>query len=465
MKVKVSSHRSRSAQVALPATVLPPPTPEPRQERYPVRPSHLKVLDIEKVVAGGLGLARDEDGVVLVRGALGGEQVEAQVQAARGVRQGRVVRVLRPSPDRVDAPDLPTADLAHAHYSAQLRIKRELVEEALSRIAKLDHPVADTVPSPREWHYRNGAQYLVTPSGLAYRERRGQGMWRLGGGQDPLVMDAVQAVLDQLDPERLDPAHEIAFRSSRQTGEVVASLIGVGQPGRFLRAAHHLLDVGVVGVSLAGAAQRRFTAGVQLIAGEGSVQEKLGEVQVSLSAVGFAQVNPEAAGQAYRMAAQLAGSSAVSDENAGLDGSSMADKNKTALDLYGGSGAIGRHLARTFGKVIVLDTSSEALRRGQSDVRQSGEKNVVFRRDDAAALPNADAIVVDPPRAGLSSEARDAIDDNTANTLVYVSCDPATWARDVGDLVRRGWILGEVVPHDFYPQTSHVEVVSKLTRR
>lgn len=431
----------------------PPPASGPRQERPPARPPQLKVLEIEKVVAGGLGLARDEDGVVLVRGALGGEQVEAQVQAARGVRQGRVVRVLRPSPDRVDAPDLPTADLAHASYSAQLGIKRELVEEALSRIAKLGHPVAATVPSPREWHYRNGAQYLVTPRGLAYRERRGQGMWRLQDGQDPLVMDAVQAVLDRLDPERLDPAHEIAFRGSRQTGEVVASLIGLGQPGRFLRAAHHLLDVGVVGVSLAGAAQRRFTAGVQLIAGEGSVQAKLGEVQVSLSAVGFAQVNPEAAGQAYRMAAELAGSGSV------------LDKNRTALDLYGGSGAIGRHLARTFGKVVVLDTASEALRRGQSDVRQSGEANIVFRRDDAAALPNADAIVVDPPRAGLSSEARAAIDDNTANTLVYVSCDPATWARDVGDLVRRGWTLGEVVPHDFYPQTSHVEVVSRLTRR
>ncbi|WP_295821167.1 hypothetical protein [uncultured Deinococcus sp.] len=73
-------------------------------------------------------------------------------------------------------------------------------------------------------------------------------------------------------------------------------------------------------------------------------------------------------------------------------------------------------------------------------------------------------MVVDPPRAGLDDAARDQLQDSTADRLVYVSCDPATWARDVGDLVRRGWRLGTVTPHDFYPQTSHVEIVSVLDR-
>ncbi|GAA3998764.1 class I SAM-dependent RNA methyltransferase [Deinococcus rubellus] len=406
-------------------------------------------------MAGGLGLARHAGGVVLVRGALGGEQVEAQVRTARGVRQGRLIRVLKPSPDRVEAPGLPTADLAHASYPAQLRIKRELVEEALARIAKLEHPVAETVASPRQWGYRNGAQYLITPSGLAYRERSGPGIWRLSG-PDPLIMDAVQAVMARLDPQFLDPAQEIAFRGSRLSGEVVVTLIGPGEPRQYLRASDRLLDAGVVGVSLASPATqpagRRFSAGVKLIAGEGVTLEQLGDVRVGLSASGFAQVNPEAAGLAYRLAAQLAGS------------------GERATDLYGGSGAIGRHLARTFTQVVVLDTATEALKRGQRDVQRSGERNVVFRRTDADfapgdSLPDADVIVVDPPRAGLSPEARHAIDANAARTLVYVSCDPATWARDVGDLVNRGWQLGEVVPHDFYPQTSHVEVISRLTRR
>jgi 23S rRNA (uracil1939-C5)-methyltransferase len=435
MKVPLSrSPRPARSTPSKPAEVAPTPS--------------LLTLDIEKVVAGGLGLARHEGGVVLVRGALGGERVQARVQAGRGVRQGTIVTIIQPSPERAQAPDLPTTDLAHASYPEQLRIKRELVVEALSRIAKIEHPVSETVPSPREWAYRNGAQYLVTPGGLAYRQRRGHNAWNFE--TDPLVIESLAAVTSRLDASRLAPAQEIAFRGSLLTGEVVAALIGPGEPRSYLRAADHLLDAGVVGVTVAEAAHRRFTAGLRLITGEASVQEQLGDVQVSVSATGFAQVNPAAAGAAYRLAASLAGSGSL------------------AVDLYGGSGAIARHLAPNFGKVLVLDSAPEALKRGQQDVRASGQRNLTFRRANAdelvSEMPGADAIIVDPPRAGLSPEARAAIMSNTAKTLVYVSCDPATWARDVGELVRGGWVLGEVVPHDFYPQTSHVEVVSRLTR-
>lgn len=409
-------------------------------------PEALLTLDIEKLVAGGLGLSRDESGVVLVRGALPGERVVAAVRAGRGVRQGVTREVLTPSPDRVEAPDLPTVDLAHASYPAQLVYKRGFVEEALSRIAKLRASVGETVASPREWHYRNTAQYLVTPGGLAYRERRGREPQVVG--QDPLVMEAIQTVVDRLDPEQLDPATEVAFRASRLTGEVVAALIGAGEPRVFLRASDHLMDAGVVGVSLAEPAGRRFGAGVRLIAGEGEIQEQFGRVRVGVSATGFAQVNPEAAGLAYVHVADLAGS--------GLH----------AVDLYGGSGAIGRHLVPNFTRVTVLDTAAEALSRGRQAVAQSGERNVTYRSGDAARFSElgTDVIVVDPPRAGLDQEARDHIHASTADRLVYVSCDPATWARDVGDLTRRGWRLGSVTPHDFYPQTSHVEVVSVLDR-
>ncbi|KEF33358.1 MULTISPECIES: class I SAM-dependent RNA methyltransferase [Deinococcus] len=406
----------------------------------------LLTLEIEKLVAGGLGLARDESGVVLVRGALPGERVEAAVRTGRGVRQGMTRRVLIPSPDRVDAPDLPTVDLAHAAYPAQLRYKRGFVEEALSRIAKLRHPVGQTVPSPREWHYRNTAQYLVTPAGLAYRERRGREPQPVG--EDPLVMEAIGAVMDRLDPALLAPAGEVAFRASRLTGEVVAALVGAGEPRAFLRASDHLMDAGAVGVSLAEPAGRRFGAGVRLVAGEAEVQEEFGRVRVGVTATGFAQVNPEAAGLAYLRAAELAG------------------QGTHAADLYGGTGAIGRHLAPHFTRVTVLDSAPEALARGRQAAARAGERNVTYRSGDAARFSElgVDVIVVDPPRAGLDPEAREHIHASTADRLVYVSCDPATWARDVGDFVRRGWQLGEVTPHDFYPQTSHVEVVSVLER-
>ncbi|PNY81255.1 class I SAM-dependent RNA methyltransferase [Deinococcus koreensis] len=406
----------------------------------------LITLEIEKLVAGGLGLARDDSGVVLVRGALPGERVTASLRSGKGVRQGLVQEILRASPDRVAAPDLPTADLAHASYAAQLGYKRAFVEEALSRIAKLRHEVGETVASPREWHYRNAAQYLITPSGLAYRERRGREPQVFA--DDPLVMSQITELVGKLSPELLDPATEVALRASDLTGEVVAALIGAGEPRQFLRASDHLMDAGVVGVSLAQPAGRRFSAGVRLIAGEAGIREQFGDVQVSISATGFAQVNPPAATLAYRRAAELAG------------------KGDHAVDLYGGAGAIGRHLAKNFRRVTVLDSDADSLARGRQDVAQSGESNVSYRLGDAARFSElgTDVIVVDPPRAGLEDEARDHLHDSTADRLVYVSCDPATWARDVGDLTRRGWRLGEVTPHDFYPQTSHVEILSVLER-
>lgn len=422
-----------------------PVTRRPR----PASPTSEQTLElgIEKLVAGGLGLARDERGVVLIAGALPGEQVRARVQEGRGVRQGRAIDVLTPSPERVPAPDLPTADLAHARYGAQLEYKRGFVQEALERIGKLEGTVAATVPSPREWAYRNTAQYLVTPAGLAYRQRRGHAPTALDG--DPLVLRALSDFAGRLEAGLLAPARELALRASLHTGEVVATLIGEGEPRAFLRASDHLLHAGAVGVSLAAPAGRRFSAGVRLIAGEPEVLERYGDVLSSVSASGFAQVNPEAAGELYREAAFLAG------------------RGERAVDLYGGSGAIGRHLARQFAEVLVLDVAEEALARGRRDVARDGVANVRFKRGDAgdlARLENVEATIVDPPRAGLDPAARDALHASPAARLVYVSCDPATWARDVGDLTRRGWELRSVTPYDFYPQTSHVEVLSLLTR-
>lgn len=442
-----------------PKTQVAPVQPRPRPERPP-RPAanteaEVLELDIEKVVAGGLGLSRTVQGVVLVPGVLGGERVLARVHQARGVRQGELLQVLRPSPERVSHPELPTADLAHASYPEQLRIKRQLVQEALTRIARLEFEVEQTVPSPRQWAYRNGAQYLITPQGLAYRQRRGHQPWLLpisqGQASDPLVMEAVQAVLGRLDPLLLAPGREVAFRGSLHSGEVVAALIGEGEPRQYLRAANHLLDAGVSGVTLAQSAGRRFTAGVKLITGERETLEQLGDVLVGLSASGFAQINPQAAGEAYRLAVQLAKGS-------------VTDKGARAVDLYGGSGAIARHLAPHFAEVVVIDTAGEALKRGQADVRRGGESNVRFVHGDARLLPECEVMVVDPPRAGLDGDTREILAQSAAHTLVYVSCDPATWARDVGALSREGWALRRAVPHDFYPQTSHIEVVSLLER-
>ncbi|AFZ68544.1 class I SAM-dependent RNA methyltransferase [Deinococcus peraridilitoris] len=404
-------------------------------------------LNIEKIVAGGYGLARDAQGVILVAGALPGETVLADVKEGKGVRRGVTRDVLSASRERVEAARLPTINFSHARYEAQLRFKRDVVQEALSRIAKLDGEVAQTVPSPREWAYRGGAQYLIRGERLAYRER--QGHTPVTVEHDPLVIEAIVAFLERVDLWRLDGARELVVRASLQTGEVLAALIGEGAPRAFRRAAEALLDAGASGVSLAPPAERRFSRGETLLAGEPTILERYGDYDLSVSATGFAQVNPLAAGELYRAVGAQAPELPVTAE---------------AVDLYGGAGGLGLHLARRFSRVTVLDVAPEALRRGERDAQRLALSNVRFVQGNASEAQGADLIVVDPPRSGLEAAARYAVQHSRASHLVYVSCDPATWARDVGEFTRQGWILRSATPYDFYPQTSHVEVLSLLER-
>ncbi len=402
---------------------------------------------IEKLVSGGLGLARTESGVVLVAGSLPTELVEVELKKKRGALEGSLVRVIQPSETREKPPrgTPPTADLAHATYAAQLEFKRGFVTEALERIAKLETEVLPTVPSSLEWRYRSGAQYALSPVGLGYRIPMSHRIWLLR--DDPLVHENIAGGLESIRADRLEPSLEIAFRSSFLTGEVLVCLIGKEEPHRYKKAVHHLKDLGVTGVSYAFASlEGRFRAGTETLWGAESILEQYGDFSVSVTASSFAQVNPLAASQLYLEAARLAGS------------------GNLAIDLYGGSGTLGLHLTKNFKQVQVIEINPEAVARGISDASRLGVKNLTFKRGDASRLEGifADCIALDPPRAGLSKDVLDALLLARAPRLVYVSCDPATWARDVGKLSKGGYKLSHVQPHDFYPQTSHVEVLSRL---
>lgn len=407
-------------------------------------------LRIEKLVPGGLGLSRLPDGrIALVRGGLPGELVEANLRTYKGKLDGVVNQVLEPSENRVDVPQSspPTMDLAHANYATQLEIKRGFVLDALKRIGKLEADVLPTRASPQEWRYRNGAQYLITPKGLAYRRPGSNDPFVVR--EDPLVTELITDGLGDLEIELLEPATEIAFRASLETGEVLACLIGLGKPRDYFNAREHLKDLGVLGVDFAFASlEGRFREGFTHLWGQERVMERYGDHLMSVNAASFAQVNPAAASELYKRAAELAG------------------KGSSALDVYGGSGGLAFHLAPNFELVTVLEVSPEAVSRGRSDAGRLGLTNVGFIEGDAARMVKleSDLVTIDPPRAGLSDVALEALLKLRPARLLYVSCDPATWARDVGTLVRDGAYRLEIVePWDFYPQTSHVEVLSLLT--
>ncbi len=399
---------------------------------------------MEKLVPGGYGLARTEEGAVLVKGGLPGEVVRGRPVRRRGALFLEEVEVLSPRPDRYPHPLPPTADLPLV-YEAQLPLKAGLAQEALARIARLDFALSPIRPSPRATGYRTAAQYARHPlGGLAYRLPESQALSPLE--EDPLVAEPLAWALALLKTWPL-PVAEVALRGSLLQGRVLLGLIG-GVPEALKRPAKALVREGFAGVVWAEPSPRgRFRGRVRPLHGETTLLEAFGPLTATVSLGSFSQVNPLAAGL-------------LLEEAQGL-----VSGGKRALELYAGSGLLSLLLAPRYLEVVAVEISKEAVRRGEADRKRLGAENVRFLRADAReaqGLGRFDLVVVDPPRGGLSPEVRAYLLETRPQEVLYIACDPATWARDVGVLVGGGYRLAFARPYDFFPFTHHVEVLSLL---
>ena len=409
------------------------------------------------MVHGGAALTRLADGrVALVRGGLPGEHVEATLEMRSGVLQGEVTSVLEAGPERVPASPHPGLDYSFASYACQLTLKREVTADALTRSLKREVEVPAVIPAPSAWHYRHTVQPAVattgTKRGLGYRRPGEQEVVTLPS--DPVAHESVNHVWTdwQNAPKGVPKGiREVVFRCN-DAGEVLVALVASASPKNYLPFAHDLLrrGLGVVGVSYASYDPRgRFRSGFERLAGERTLTQRYGEHEVSVSATSFAQPNPGAASLLY------------------TELKDWADSGASALDLYAGTGVIGLHLARQHGRVTALEVDKSSVVRGERDAKRLGIENLSFIRADAKKLeplPDADLIVVDPPRAGLAKGVREAILTSSATRLLYVSCDVATWARDVAQFDAAGLTLKRLQPFDFYPQTHHIEMLSLLEK-
>ncbi|WP_287372912.1 RsmD family RNA methyltransferase [Oceanithermus sp.] len=401
---------------------------------------------IEKLVPGGLGLARTPEGVLLVRGALPGERVRVRAERKKNHLEGTVVEILEPSPDREDPGLPPGADLP-MRYEAQLPVKEGFVRESLARVARLEAEVRPIRPSPAPLGYRTAAQFALHPlGGLAYRRPGSDELVRVH--DDPLLAGPLREALKLLSGWPLVGLEEVALRGSLLTGEVQLGLVG-GKARHFRKAAAGLVEAGIAGVWWGAADPRgRFRGPTRFLAGMETLLERYGELEVQIDVVSFAQVNPRAAAGLYAEAAELAGSGGH------------------ALELYGGSGVLGFFLARNFARVTVTDLNRRSIEKGRADAARLGLENVRFARADAreaARFGPAELVAVDPPRSGLARETLAALLELKPQKIVYIACDPATWARDVARLAEHGYRLDFVRPYDFFPYTHHVEVLSYLT--
>lgn len=401
---------------------------------------------MEKLVPTGLGLARSPEGAVFVPGGLPGERVRGRPVRRKGAWFLEEVEVLSPSPLRYPHPLPPSADLPLV-YEAQLPLKEGFVRESLERIARLEAPLEPIRPSPRALAYRAAAQYALHPlGGLAYRRPESHALQRLD--QDPLLIEPLQEAFRLLSTWPL-AVEEVALRGSLYEGKALLGLIG-GDPKALKRAARALVREGLEGVVWAEPHPRgRFRGRVIPLAGRTELLEDFGGVLASVSVQSFAQVNPLAAGALFQEAQALAG------------------EGERALELYAGSGVLSLFLSRGFREVVAVEISKDAVSRGQRDKARLGVENLRFHRGDAreaARFGAFDLVAVDPPRAGLSREVLEYLVSSRPGRILYIACDPATWARDVGRLSQEGYRLLFVRPYDFFPFTHHVEVLSLLER-
>lgn len=421
-------------------------TPSARPRTRPAEDIRAEVT-IERIVAGGYGLARTPGGVALIRGAMPGERVVATMRRTKGTLTGDAIDILDANPNRDPQPLPPGADLPLA-YDAQIEVKEGIVRDALRRVAGVEVDLEPLRRSPKLLGYRTAAQYgVIEGGGLGAHQTASRKLVPLTN--DPLVSEPVAEAIRILSAQPLPGVREVAIRGSLHEGRAAAGLLGEMR-GPYERLARRLVDSGLAGVSWGLRKPGvRFRAASKVLAGNGELLEDFGGVLASVTVRSFAQVNPEAAGLLYQDAASIAG------------------EGKRAIDLYAGSGVLALHLANAYERVEAVEISEDAVKRGQGDARRLQAHAVKFRRGDARTVARyfpADLVAVNPPRSGIDAPVLKALGEGAPARILYVSCDPPTWARDVGRLAAHGYRVTFARPYDFYPYTHHVEMLSLLER-
>lgn len=436
-------------------------------------------LTCERMTYGADAIAHDENGkTVFVAGAIAGDVVEAELTSSgKTFSRARALSILEPSPERVD-PSWPLAGVlgcapwACMSYEAQLRAKRANVVDALSRVGHLadaEELVGECVAPGEPWHYRNKAELAFARTGKGAT----LGMYAQDGatvvkvdefalfdaprkGAKSKIIKNVSGALGFLAQSNAVDIERVGIRHSSRTGELE---VAIWTPaGAFPRAqARRVLEsVGassLVHVMTKGPAKARKVAGVERLSGAGSWSEAIAGGTMRLSAPSFFQVNTAGAEKLVELVL------------AALEPS----QDDIAMDLYSGAGTFTLPLARSCNFVDAVESYGPAVRDLRRNLESAHLDNVDAVGGDAGReFPDddADIIVVDPPRAGLAEDVVAQLSEQGARAIAYVSCDPATLARDLARFREIGAFEPvSVVPVDLFPQTFHVETVTKLVRK
>jgi 23S rRNA (uracil1939-C5)-methyltransferase len=452
------------------------------------RRGDLLTVDVTDLAFGGEGVARVGGFVVFVPGGVPGDRLDVRLTEVRPrYGRGRVERVVVGSSHRTDPPcpyvgRCGGCRLQHVRYEAQLAFKQRQVADCLSRLGGLGAPEAiplrPILGAPEVFGYRNKMEFTFAEAdgqpivGLHEAERYDA---ILDVDRCLLQSEAMNGVLAEVRAFVRETGWQVyrqereegllrflMLREGRASGEVMVNLVTASHDAATARALADRLRArcpAVASVVLNVNPKKAAVAvGVEEhpIAGNERIREHIGGVDFAISANSFFQTNT-------RQAERLFG---VVAEYAALSG------QEVVFDLYSGTGAISLLLARSARAVYGIELVPAAIEDAIRNAAANGIANCTFLSGEVRhVLPElvrqgirADVLVADPPRAGFHPKALRSVVGLAPGRVVYVSCNPATLARDLGVLRAGGYRLTAVQPIDMFPHTPHIEVVARLDR-
>lgn len=444
-------------------------------------------LDIVSLGSEGEGIGKTEDGMtIFVTDALPGDRVLAHiVKVKKTYAYAFAAKVLSPSSFRVEA-KCPVAKkcggctLQHLDYAEQLKLKQEKVYNCITRIGGIENPpMEEIVGCENPYYYRNKAQF---PVGINKDGKPVIGFYRhhshdvvantdccIQAKVNTVIMDTVEAFLEK---ERILPYNEetgkglvrhVFTRVGFSTKEVMVCLVinGNNLPKAELLRDELITEISKEGLTLKSLSLNINTKNTNVIMGpeckalygELYIEDYIGNVKYRISPLSFFQINPEQTKKLYDIAKEFAG----------LTGEEIL------WDLYCGIGTISLYLSDKAKKVYGVEIVPEAIEDAKVNASINGITNAEFyvgaSEDVADTLPAPDVIVVDPPRKGCDEKLLETIIRVSPKRLVYVSCDPATLARDLKYLCENDYELKRVKPVDQFSHTTHIETACLLINR
>jgi 23S rRNA (uracil1939-C5)-methyltransferase len=436
-------------------------------------------ITLDDLLENGQGVGRAGGMVAFVTGGLPGETAHIAIDAVkRKYVSAHVTSIEKPSPDRVQpfCPVFPTCggcQTQHLAYHAQLAWKRRLVGEALARLGGLrDIAIEETIASPqldRAHGYRNKASLVTHFSGgrmrLGFYAARTHRVVPIEGC--PVLIPRLDRTVRALTayaaeaPQPFSQSKHVVARASATSDDLVLSFNGA-KPNKALGA---LADdirnhaPGMTGLACSWELENDnaiFGSRIATVWGSPTLEETVAGAHLRFGIASFFQINTAVLELiAQRVVAELTGASRV-------------------VDLYCGVGTFGVILGLRGISTTGVESFKPAVDEAAANASQNGVLNAAFEHATAAEavsgergrtlLARTDAVILDPPRKGCEPAVLHGLADNAVPRILYVSCNPATLARDAKILVERGYGIERVTPYDMFPHTGHVEIVATFRK-